>query len=471
MARQRLQSDPANRRLFSHPRMAADLIRLLGDPWVDDLDLDRLERLPTEYVSNDLRTRRADLPWWAPFKPGTGRPAGAGVMFHIEFQSSPDAHMAERLLEYVALLPGELRRSGWMAAEGGRVVTHVPLVVYNGRAKWNAPLRLAEPDWAPPELRDLQPRLAGRLIDAGAYAGDDAADGNPARAVLALDAASGQGLEPALARAEALFSAADDQALWQSFAVWCHGILSPRLDGQLPTLANHKETTMLAEALRERDEMKIDEGRRGRATRGAAGRTPRGPTSRPPGGPAGGAVRPGQPALRRCRRRRAGGGSRWRRGRLGTGADRRADHRLRQRRGLPRPRAASLAQDDSASRSARRSALVLVAYKRPTPPSQFRPCRRQSPSQTAEPAVQKGRARSATKMSYTPSRRDVWTSRRDVGHHGAMLDITMQPLAANIPPTPRHTEISAPSTCAGAVPRICRTLSCKAYMPYMPECM
>ena len=261
MARQPLQSDPANKRLFSHPRMAAGLVRLLGDDWVDDLDLDRLERLPAESVSGDLRTRRADLPWWAPFKPGTGHPAGAGVMFHIEFQSSPDAHMADRLLEYVALLRFDLHRTGWMAAEGGRTVAHVPLVVYNGRAKWNAPLRLAEPDWAPPELRDLQPRLAGRLIDAGAYAGDDAADGNPARAVLALDAASGQGLEPALARAEALFSAADDQALWQSFAVWCHGILSPRLDGQLPALANHKETTMLAEALRERDEMKIDEGR------------------------------------------------------------------------------------------------------------------------------------------------------------------------------------------------------------------
>ena len=262
MARQPLQSDPANKRLFSHPRMVAGLVRLLGDDWVDDLDLDRLERLPAESVSGDLRTRRADLPWWAPFKPGTGHPAGAGVMFHIEFQSSPDARMADRLLEYVALLRFDLHRTGWMAAEGGRTVAHVPLVVYNGRAKWNAPLRLAEPDWAPPELRDLQPRLAGRLIDAGAYAGDDAADGNPARAVLALDAASGQGLEPALARAEALFSAADDQALWQSFAVWCHGILSPRLDGQLPALVNDKETTMLAEALRERDEMKIDEGRR-----------------------------------------------------------------------------------------------------------------------------------------------------------------------------------------------------------------
>ena len=160
--------------------------------------------------------------------------------------------------------PGALRRSGWTAADGGRVVTHVPLVVYNGRAKWNAPLRLAEPDWAPPGLRDLQPRLACRLIDARNYAGDDAADGNPARAVLALDAASGQGLEPALARAEALFSAAsaaDDRELWQSFAVWCRGILNPRHGGQLPDLVEDKETTMLAEALRERDEMKIDEGR------------------------------------------------------------------------------------------------------------------------------------------------------------------------------------------------------------------
>ena len=135
-------------------------------------------------------------------------------------------------------------------------------MVYNGRAKWNVPLRLAEPEWAPPELRDLQPRLACRLVDAGDYAGDDVADGNPARAVLALDAASGHGLAPALARAVALLSAADDQALWQSFAAWCRGILSPRLGGRLPALVNDKETTMLAETLREWDEQKIDEGRR-----------------------------------------------------------------------------------------------------------------------------------------------------------------------------------------------------------------
>ena len=45
------------------------------------------------------------------------------------------------------------------------------------------------------------------------------------------------------------------------------------------------------------------------------------------------------------------------------------------------------------------------------------------------------------------------------------------PEAANMPPTPWQTEILAPGIWAGAMPRIWRTLSCNAYMPYMPECM
>ena len=282
MTRQTRQSDPANKLLFScegyplalprsglfsHPRVAADLIRLIGDDWVDDLDLDRLEQLRTEYVSADLRTRRADLPWWAPFKSGTGQPDGAGVLFHIEFQSSPDPHMAERLMGYIALLRQDLRRSKWMAAGDGRIVAHVPLVVYNGRAKWNVPLQLGDHGWMPEELRALQPHLAGLLVDAKDYAGDDAADGNLARTALALDAASAPGLTPALQRAAALYSAADDeeaddQELWLSFRAWCDGILGPRFGGQLRTLLDNKETTMLAETLQEWDEQKINEGRR-----------------------------------------------------------------------------------------------------------------------------------------------------------------------------------------------------------------
>jgi hypothetical protein len=45
------------------------------------------------------------------------------------------------------------------------------------------------------------------------------------------------------------------------------------------------------------------------------------------------------------------------------------------------------------------------------------------------------------------------------------------PEAANMPPTPWQTEILAPGIWAGAMPRIRHTLSCSAYMPYMPEYM
>ena len=42
--------------------MVANFVRLLGDDWVDDLDLDRLERLQAEHVTDDLCARRADMP-------------------------------------------------------------------------------------------------------------------------------------------------------------------------------------------------------------------------------------------------------------------------------------------------------------------------------------------------------------------------------------------------------------------------
>ena len=48
--------------LFSHPRTVADLLRLLGEPWVDDLDLDRLARLPAGHVADSHRTRRQEMP-------------------------------------------------------------------------------------------------------------------------------------------------------------------------------------------------------------------------------------------------------------------------------------------------------------------------------------------------------------------------------------------------------------------------
>ncbi len=263
MARPTGHSDPANKRLFSHRRVVADLVRLLGGGWVEDVALERLERLPAEHVTDDLRKRLADMPWWAPFKDGGGRPAGSGVLFHLEFQSRPDPWMVERLLAYVALLRRDLRHSGWMPASAGQLVVHLPLVVYTGRVPWNVPLRLAPPAWMPPELARIQPRFAYWLIEARHYAGDNVADGSLARALLALDAAPAAGLAAALKRTTTLLGQVDDWDLWRSFEVWYNGILRPRVGAWSPAWANMMETpTMLAETLREWDEQLIDKGRR-----------------------------------------------------------------------------------------------------------------------------------------------------------------------------------------------------------------
>ncbi len=137
------QGDSAHKRLFSRPRMVVDLLRLLGEPWVDVLDLRRLDRLPAEHVADDGRTRRQDMPWRVPFRPAAGLGARAAVLVHLEFQLRTDPYMAERMLEYAALLRRDLLRAdgaGLMA--GGLVPAHLPLLVYNGRAPWNAPLRV-----------------------------------------------------------------------------------------------------------------------------------------------------------------------------------------------------------------------------------------------------------------------------------------------------------------------------------------
>ena len=256
--------------------MVADLLRLLREPWVDGLDLARLERLPGEHVADDRRVRRQDMPWRAPFRPAAGLGAGAAVLVHLEFQSRPDPFMAERMLEYAALLRLDLLRAGGPGAmAGGMVPAHLPLLVYNGRGAWNAPLEVeVRTAWAPAALAALQARFALLLVDARAYRGDDVRDGNVARAWLALDAADAVGLPGALERAAWTLAGIGEAALSRSFEAWCDGVLRPRFGDGMPSLADMMETpTMLAETLREWEERLIGEGRRtGREEGRRAGR-------------------------------------------------------------------------------------------------------------------------------------------------------------------------------------------------------
>ena len=253
--------DAAYKRLFSHPRMAADLVRLLGDDRFDALDLDRMERLASEHVLDSLRTRREDMPWLAHYREGTGWPPGTGVVFQFEFQARPDPDMLERMAEYWALQRRQLRRSGKALGPDSEMPLVVPVVVHTRRGRWTPPCSTQSP-MGGNEPPDLVGHFAYRLVDVKDYVGDDAADGNLCRAAFALDAASAEGAPVSVGRAAELLGEASDGALSRSFELWCRGVSGRRLAKRLPRLANlTEEPLMLAQTLREWEEHNIQRGR------------------------------------------------------------------------------------------------------------------------------------------------------------------------------------------------------------------
>ena len=106
--------DAAYKTLFSHPRLVRDLLQgFVPEPWTDALDLDSLEKLPTDFTSDDLRQRQADTVWRIRF-----RAEWLYVLVLLEFQSTEDRYMALRILVYTALLHQDLIRRGAVGPHG-----------------------------------------------------------------------------------------------------------------------------------------------------------------------------------------------------------------------------------------------------------------------------------------------------------------------------------------------------------------
>ena len=128
--------DPAYKRLFSRPRMVRDLLRgFAARGWSAELDLASLTPLPASYVSHDLRQRHGDLVWRVRFKDDRW----LYVVLLLEFQSAVDRSMAVRMLTYTALLYQKLIADGVL-----RERSALPVVMYNGRPPWTAPVDVAE---------------------------------------------------------------------------------------------------------------------------------------------------------------------------------------------------------------------------------------------------------------------------------------------------------------------------------------
>ena len=175
--------DPNYKRLFSFPRMVEDLLRafLPGDI-LAELDFSSLDKLPTEYVSDELLQRHGDCVWRL-----RRRGEWLYLLVLLEFQSTEEPRMALRILTYTSLLYQELVRNGALDA-GGRLPPVLPVVLYTGEARWRAAGEVGELI-APvgPELAPYQPSQRYLVVDERHVGAEDLPEGNLMGAVLGLE--------------------------------------------------------------------------------------------------------------------------------------------------------------------------------------------------------------------------------------------------------------------------------------------
>ncbi len=224
-----MDHDQSYKLLFSHPEMVADLLRgFVREEWVEHLDFGSLEKVSGTYVADDLREREDDVIWRVRWGPDW-----LYVYLLIEFQSTVDRYMAIRILVYLGLLYQDLVRTGQLAAEG-RLPPVLPIVLYNGNRRWDAPVDVADlvvP--MPGGLETYRPRLKYFLLDEGCYADSELAPlRNLAAALFRMEnSRTPQDVERVLAALVTWLQAPEQTSLRRSFTVWLKRVFLP---GKLP---------------------------------------------------------------------------------------------------------------------------------------------------------------------------------------------------------------------------------------------
>ena len=152
-----MDNDTTFKRVFSYPVMVRKLLdwfvgRLLGgQELVDRLDLARLRRLNEQTVAGspaNLHRFAGDMVWTAPFdeSPDPDPNAWLDLVLLSEFQRTPDRLMPLRVRNYVDCHHLDAWRQQGRRHFGveERLQPVLPIVIYSGRRKWNAPQRVIE---------------------------------------------------------------------------------------------------------------------------------------------------------------------------------------------------------------------------------------------------------------------------------------------------------------------------------------
>src|SRR5882724_909782 len=261
--------DSGYKLLFSHKRMVEELLRgFVRESWVSSLDFSSLQKVSNSFVSDDLRERHSDMIWRLRSR---GRKRGwFYVYLLLEFQSTPDPFMAVRLLGYVALLLSELIRSEDVTPATG-LPTVLPLVLYNGRRPWNAPLDLASRFRAvPPGAEHLVPQLSYLLVEENRLRPEELAlPGNRVASLFQLETCTPRDLPRLTSELAALLPPGREERLRRAFTEWLFRLLHRLLPGAtIPETAKLEEMPTIEETILEWWNGAREEGRLEGETKG-----------------------------------------------------------------------------------------------------------------------------------------------------------------------------------------------------------
>ncbi len=212
--------DASLKLFFDHERAVADLLRgfmrLVLDAAFDvsRLDLASLEPASPDYVDEKLRRTRGDRVWRLRYRAADGSTGWVYLLVMLEFQSSVDTDMALRVLAYTAQLYARLRRED----HKGPLPPVLPIVVYNGRARWSAAFDVRDAI-APAEaaLERFQPRQGYLLLDVHRLRPEDLPEGNVVSARFALEHGDPEAMPAVVAALRRLLSGPEHASLRRAF--------------------------------------------------------------------------------------------------------------------------------------------------------------------------------------------------------------------------------------------------------------
>jgi predicted transposase YdaD len=246
------QHDLSYRLFFAHRRMIQDLLReIVGERWVERIDLSSGERVNASFVSPRHENRESDIIWKFRRQDG-GEPVYVYIL--LEFQSRPDPSMPVRLMGYESLFYQSLM-SSQPSASWRKLPLVIPVVIYNGSEPWNVATELGSLIGdLDPSAEIYRPQLRYRLVDEAAYPREDlAALNSPVADLFRMEKsrdwwevrASVHRLRQSIPPAES--------SLRQAFETWLRKVILPRfglsLEEASAELTLEEIETMLADSI------------------------------------------------------------------------------------------------------------------------------------------------------------------------------------------------------------------------------